>query len=175
MFVSLSGCVTLPNVQHAPSGDKFQQQASYHYLLSVFLRNDGNLDEAIRELEQAYAADPDSAYLVIELMSLYAQKGDVKSAVAHGEEALARDPDNVDVHLIMGGLYLNMREYSKAVREHKKVIELDPKNLVAHLYLGIIYAEEKRFDRAEETFKKMLKSIRITSWASIITGKFWRR
>ena len=154
-FINLYGCSHLPMIQVPSVSSKTSADATYHYSLGVLLRLDGKIEEATNELKQAVAADPGSSYLATELVSLYAEQGDLNQAISLGEEMLSKNPDNIELHLIMGGLYLNIHENKKAIAEHKKVIELDPKNLIAHLYLAIIYAEEKRFDKSEETFKKM--------------------
>ena len=122
-FINLYGCGHLPMIQAPPASSKTSADATYHYSLGVLLRLDGKIEEAINELKKAVAADPDSSYLTTELVSLYAEQGDLNQAISLGEEMLSKNPDNIELHLIMGGLYLNIHENKKAIGEHKKVIE----------------------------------------------------
>ena len=145
LFIAISGCASvLPAAQSAaPAEDKYSSIAVYHYSLSVLLRQEGKLDDATYELEQAIAADPNSLFLITELVSLYAEKEDFKKAIPLGEETLAKDAKNSELHMIMAGLYLHLREYKKAINEYREVIEQTPTNLIAYLYLATIYSEEK--------------------------------
>ena len=111
LFTVISGCASfLPAVQSAaPAEDKYSAVAAYHYSLAVLLRQEGKLENAVSELEQAIVADPDSLFLVTELVSLYAEKEDFKKAIPLGVETLAKDSDNSELHMIMAGLYLHLR------------------------------------------------------------------
>jgi len=159
LFITISGCASFSPVLQSPvpSEDKYSRDAAYHYSLAVLLRQEGKLDDAAVEMEQAIAADPDSLFLITEIVSLYAEKEDFKKAILLGEKTLAKNVNNSELHMIMGGLYLHLREHKKAIKEYNKVIKLTPKNLMAYLYLATIYAEEKNYSKSEETFKKMLQ------------------
>ena len=124
LFTNISGCASfLPAAQSfEPSEGKYSADAAYHYSLAVLLRQEGNLADAASELEKAIAADPDSLFLITELVSLYAEKEDFKIAIPLGEETLAKDANNSELHMIMGGLYLHLREYNKAIKEYNQVI-----------------------------------------------------
>ena len=159
LWVTLAGCASLSSHESADSraaAENFSSGAAYHYSLSVLLRRGGDLAGAIGELKQALEHDPDSPYLITELVSLYVENNDTEKALALGEEALARDPANIELRSIMGGLYFSTRDYDKAAREYETIITRDPKNLVAYLYLATIHAQEKKYDLAESAYQKLL-------------------
>ena len=64
--------------------------AMYQYSVGVLLRLNGETDKAISALEKAISADPNSSYLVVELVSLYAEKGDLEKAIALGEKEICQ-------------------------------------------------------------------------------------
>jgi len=73
LFTVISGCASvLPTAQSAaPAEDKYSAAAVYHYSLAVLLRQEGKLEDAVSELEQAIAADPNSLFLVTELVCFF--------------------------------------------------------------------------------------------------------
>lgn len=156
----LAGCASSLAQQHSRRDDAkgaFSALAAYHYSASVLLRSDGDLPGSIDELKQALLHDPDSSYLVTELVSLYVENSESEKALSLGEEALARNPDNLELRSIMGGLFFATQAYDKAAREYETIIAGDPKNLVARLYLATIYAQEKKYVQAEDAYQKLLE------------------
>ncbi|MBU3932470.1 MAG: tetratricopeptide repeat protein, partial [Proteobacteria bacterium] len=132
LILTLWGCAAVSAREKAappppvPAG--MPNSASFHYSLGVFHALQEDMGEAIREMEEARRLDPSSSYLVKELASLYAGKGDVAKAAAICKKTLEEHPDDIDARLLLGGLYLNQKDYSDAVREYRRVIELDPVN-----------------------------------------------
>ena len=87
MIVTLSGCAALPlrndaaHPQPAPPALR-PEGAAFHYSLGVLLAMNANLEEAIREMEEARSLDPSSPYLAKEIASLYMEKGETEKALA---------------------------------------------------------------------------------------------
>ena len=130
--------------------------STYHYSLGVMHTLDENLNEAIKEYEEALRFDPQSPFLTNELISLYIEKGEIPKAILLCKNTLIDNPGNINARLLLGGLYLNMKDYKNAIGEYEKVIELDPSNSLSYLYLGTIYAENKNYEKAFEIFKNLI-------------------
>ena len=158
-FFIFNGCASFSTVTpqaSLPAAEEYSGRAAYHYSLAVLMRLDGDLAGAIEQLRQAVAVQPESSYLVTELVSLYIENSNVDRALSTGEAELARNPGNLELRSMMGGLYFNLRENGKAIREYQTIIDRDPKNLVAYLYLATIYTQEKKYDLAEQSYQKIL-------------------
>ncbi len=143
----LSGC-TLSSVRQdafpqAPDQMALRSSASFHYALGVLQALNDNMEEAIREMEEARRLDPSSPYLAKEVASLYTEKGETEKALAISKKTLEAHPDDIDTRLLLGGIYLNQKDYRSAAAEYQRVVDLDPKNLNARFYLGTSQAESE--------------------------------
>ena len=74
----VGGCSLSPVRQdvspQAPDQTNLRSSASYHYALGVLHALNENLEEAIREMEEARRLDPSSPYLAKEVGSLYTER-----------------------------------------------------------------------------------------------------
>ena len=97
LVINLSACAIAQNVRltEVYKEKPTSADAMYYYSMGILLKLNGRTDEAIVAMEKAIAADPASAHLVIELISLYSEKGDFKRALALGEKELQRSAGNV--------------------------------------------------------------------------------
>src|SRR5574340_1601190 len=84
--------------------------AAYHYSLSLQLSYNGNLDEAVGEMEKALSLDPKSSFLATELSGLYSEKGYLDKAISLSEKIVAENDGDADAHLLLAGLYLNAKD-----------------------------------------------------------------
>ena len=161
MILVLSGCALCSVRQdafpQAPDQTTLPSSASFHYALGVLHALNENMEEAIREMEEARRLDPSSPYLAKEVASLYTEKGETEKALAISKKTLETHPNDIDTRLLLGGIYLNQKNYRSAAAEYQRVIDLDPKNLAALFYLGTSQAELKQFDDAVASFKELIR------------------
>jgi tetratricopeptide (TPR) repeat protein len=160
VILILSGCAVFPVRENAVpprAAAPSPSNAGYHYSLGILHALGENLDEAVREMEEARRIDPASPYLAKELASLYMEKGDAEKALEICKKTLQEHPDDIDTRLLLGGLYLTRKDYPAAAGEYRRVVELAPKNTSARFYLGTSLAEMKQFDEAAATFRELLK------------------
>jgi len=149
MILMLSGCAVLPvreNTAAPPVTAASTAGARFHYSMAILHALNENMEEAIREMEEAIGLDPASPYLAKELASLYTEKGDAAKAMMICQKILQEHPADIDTRLLLGGLYLNRKDYPGAAEEYRRVIGLDPKKTAAHFYLGTSLAEMKKLD-----------------------------
>ena len=86
----------------------------------------GEIDGAIRRMENAQAEHEDRAKFHLALASLHLRKRDVDAAESHFHEAARREPDSPDAHLALGTFYLAKRELDNAEEEFNKAAETAP-------------------------------------------------
>jgi tetratricopeptide (TPR) repeat protein len=134
MIVTLSGCAALPprndttHPQPAPLALR-PDGAAFHYSLGVLLAMNGNLEEAIQEMEKAHNLDPASPFLAKEIASLYMEKGETKKALTICKKILEEHPNDIDTLLLLGDIYLHMKDYRSGADQYQRVVDLDPNNV----------------------------------------------
>lgn len=113
-------------------------------------------DEAIAFASGISAAMPNNIDILISLVNINLQKGDVAATETYINKALALDPLNKQLYYVLGTSYMDKKENDKATAALKKAIEIDPNynealyQLGAHLYN---LAVEKRNAGVELDYK----------------------
>src|SRR6266498_2039899 len=122
------------------------------------LLDQGKYDEAIAELQQLSASQPDMKGLSHELGSAYYRKGDYVKAIEVLKRASAEDPqDNEAVQLLGLSYYLSGRP-SDAVAYLEKVQAWYPRaNVDASYILGLCYVQTKNYPQARQAFARMFE------------------
>jgi len=83
----------------------------------VFLFRQGRLEEALRALEAAANARPDSARAHFELARIFVQKERLDEAVARLRQALTLDPTYGAAHLLLGRVYFRQGRVAEGEQE----------------------------------------------------------
>lgn len=65
-----------------------------YYNLGIFKHNEGQYDEAIKQLNEALRLNPKADYVHYALAAAYAMKGDHAQALKHLERAVKLNPEN---------------------------------------------------------------------------------
>src|SRR3990172_4746606 len=158
LFFFFCGCVPPPERKKdaAMQVVSVPVNAAYHYSLSVHLALNGNLDDAIAELEKALSFDSKSSFLAMELAILYSEKGYYQKAISLCEKSLVENGSDVDTRLLLAGLYMNTKNHKEALREYNKASEMDPQNITFHLYAGILHGEAGNYEKALASFRSLL-------------------
>jgi tetratricopeptide (TPR) repeat protein len=86
-------------VSKAAGPEDPRADAYYHFTLGTLLANEGNLQGALDQLNQAARIDPSSAEIRVELADLHLRHGDVRQAVTTAREAVERAPETAEAHL----------------------------------------------------------------------------
>jgi tetratricopeptide (TPR) repeat protein len=84
----------------------------------------GKWNEAISELRQAQAVDPDSTLVLFNLVRLAQQAGYRELAISAGEELRSLEPESRDVHLLLGQAYEADHYFFRALEAYVKVLSL---------------------------------------------------
>ncbi|MFM6945886.1 MAG: tetratricopeptide repeat protein [Flavobacteriales bacterium] len=97
-------------------------------------------DEAIAFASRISDALPKNIDVLISLVNINLQKGDVAATETFINKALAIDPSNKQLYYVLGTSYMDKKENDKATAALQKALEIDPNynealyQLGAHLY-----------------------------------------
>jgi membrane associated rhomboid family serine protease/Flp pilus assembly protein TadD len=111
-------------------------------------------DEALAQLEQLTAREPDLAPAQALLASLYFGKSRYSDGVAALQKAYDAEPTNPSYQQQLGGAYLNLGEYDQAIAFFQKLIAQNPKDAHPYLGLGLAYIGKKQYDPAIGAFRQ---------------------
>jgi len=113
-------------------------------------------DEALAFATKISDAMPQNIDILISIVNINLQKGDVAATEKYINKALALDPKNKQLCYVLGTSYMDKKENDKATEALKKALEIDPAynealyQLGAHLYN---LAVEKRNATVELDYK----------------------
>jgi type IV pilus assembly protein PilF len=115
-ILMLAGC------RHVPT-DKERQGAQIHYDLGIAAQNEGKLQEAYAEYDEALKLDP---YFpdVHNAMGLLLHAGFKKQdeALTHYQRALELRPDFSEAKTNLGNLYLDQAKYDEAIKLYEQAL-----------------------------------------------------
>lgn len=122
------------------------------------LAQQGKPEEAIAALERALRSDPSLLDAHINLMALYARRGDFDRGEEHFLAARQLDLRHPGVYFNHGLLLAGQGRFPEAEREFRRAVEIDPTYPGAHTNLGIAVAAQNRFAEATAEFQQSLAS-----------------
>jgi len=125
MLTGGQGKVAALETQPSRPGDRLPaSQAEFHYTNGLILSNRGQLDEALREFQEALRLKPDHAEAHIGLGAILAVKEQLDEALREFQEALRLKPDHADAHLYLGLTLSRKAEVDGAIRELEEGLRL---------------------------------------------------
>jgi tetratricopeptide (TPR) repeat protein len=132
--------------------------AEQHLRRSVELEQQGKLDEAIHEQDEALAIDPKSVQAHINLISLYGRTGQIEKAEQHFQEAVRLNPNRADGYYDEGVLLFGQAKYSEAEQAFRQALKINPYYAEAHNNLGFLLERQGRREDALAEYEACLKS-----------------
>ncbi len=150
--------VNLPEFVNVP----YEQFASIRVPAAQYLRDgmrgielfeQGRLDEALAQFEEAVRKQPDYLEGQVSIAVILIEKGRLDEAIARLEKALALDPKCWFAHANLGLVRQRQGRRAEAIAHFRKAVEQNPKHLIARTNLGRALAEEGQLDEAIEQFR----------------------
>ncbi len=116
----------------------YQMAASY-----IDQKNDAAANaeyvNAVSAFEKAYAAEPDSAINITNLIDAYDRTKNSDKALALTSGAVQKNPDNKFFRYAYGVFLLKQDKFETAIEQFSKALELDPNYADARYNLGVSY------------------------------------
>jgi tetratricopeptide (TPR) repeat protein len=128
----------------------------YRLFHADYLFQQGNVDEAIKELEQQAAADPKDRDVFTRLTSAYFAAKKFPEAERAIKAALKRNPKDVNALLDRSKLYLATAKTSEAETDLNQVLQFDPNSAIAHYLLSKVFATRGQQLAARQQLSKAL-------------------
>ncbi len=128
----------------------------YHYMKAMFALDNNHMDEAARHMEQALQIDPNSVYLMKELLVLYLRQKDNESAYKLAERLLEEGSDDLKILTLYGRISQSLNHSEKAIRAYKQILEKDPQQKNIYILLAQLYLKNRQPYDAQEVLKQLL-------------------
>ncbi len=130
--------------------------AYYLYAEAHLSLKKGDVDGALRIMQEALVLDPGSVYLKRELANLWLMKKNTTEAIRLLEEILAKHPDDVETLILAGRIYQSQEESQKAIDAYARVIANDPSRQNVYLMLGGLYMDQEQWEAAQNVYQQLV-------------------
>ena len=142
-------------LEDRPRGDPKDKITLYNLLKQAGLDSvEGRVDEGIRKVREALAADPNivEAYLMLGNMNAKAKRD--SESLAALQKALALDPDNQSAAFNLALAYKTAGRTEAAEAGFERVLALNPRDPKARYQLADIWMQRREFPRAEAALER---------------------
>ena len=127
-----------------------------HNNLGILLCQQGVLDEAVQQFEQAVALKPDSADAHCNLANVLRQQGKLDQAAARMGRAIGLFPDDAGARNSLGNILHLQKKLNEAAAQFEKAIALRPDFAAAYNNLGNVLLELGKTDWAIRRFEQAI-------------------
>jgi Tfp pilus assembly protein PilF len=115
-------------------------------------------EEAVKEFQQALAADPQFAVARINLALAYTFLNDSPKALAEAKKAVEVVPNHPSAQYVLGLALRAEKQYDEALAAFGKVLALDPQDPATNIQIGQLLAQKQQYDAAIKAFQLALNS-----------------
>lgn len=99
-----------------------EKDPQYQYNMGLFYLNEGNINEAIRYLNDSLSLKPDYDHALTALGLAYSMKGDFKESIKYLQKSLTINPSLTEAHNYLGVAYQEIGLLDEAEREFRIAI-----------------------------------------------------
>jgi tetratricopeptide (TPR) repeat protein len=138
----------------------------YQQLAAEHMRRE-YLNRAVEEYQAAIKADPQSSYIRLKLVEMYASFNRLDEAVSEAQKILAEQPDNIEVRRLLGKSYaqyafdprggVDQSMLNSAIEQFERILEINPAEQETLLQLSALYSAAQNSAKAEAVLKKLLE------------------
>jgi len=173
---ALTAAVAQSQGDSRPTATSGQVPASADFAPARRLMQQGKYDEAIAQLQELSAKDPNREGLAHELGVAYYKKGDFPKAIEFLKKAIAQDAaDQEGVQLLGLSYYLSGRP-ADAIPFLEKVQGWFPRaNVDASYILGVCYIQTENYPQARKAFGRMFDVPAESAAAYLFTARMLLR
>ncbi len=134
--------------------------ACYYFSVYNWLRYQDNnkaRSGALLSLQKAVKADPESAYLRLELADLLLKVMKVEEARTHAGVALELEPNNRRARRLMAGIYTLTGNHKAAISQYETLIVEGSENSEEIFFLVALYVETLEYEKALDLLQEYRK------------------
>lgn len=169
LFAVLSVSAYLLNcggAEKARKAESVVDSPRIHYVRGKDLIDNGKIQDAMSEFEQARSLDPKFAPAFEGMAWVYLEQGNLAAAEQAAQKALDLDGKWVLAKIVRAKIKAKQGKYDDAIKEARNAVEDVPKSSVpdkrkatieGYLTLGDIYKEADRYDEAQTAYMKVLE------------------
>ncbi len=128
-----------------------------HNNLGAALAKKGQIDEAIRQLQEALRLQPHFAPACNNLANALLLKGQIDEAIGQYQEAIRLNPDHAEAYYNLGTALLLKGQTDEAIRQFQEVLRLKPDHAEAHYNLGNVLGSKGQTDEAIRQFQEAIR------------------
>jgi tetratricopeptide (TPR) repeat protein len=133
-------------------------------------------DEALKDVQQALALDPNRASFHAELGLIQASiPADANAAESQVREAVKLDPKNAAAHLLLAGMLQKKGDTAGAESEAQAATQADSKNIRAWAFLTALYYQNGDKAKAESTLMQATDALHDTPDGANLLYSFYRQ
>ena len=116
--------------------------------LGVALAEEGNVEEAKKELLLAEQMDPSDPFVRFEIACCYIDLKCYPQAIGLLKRMIKEEPHHPEAYLELGNAYTAQGFYAEAENALHKALAMDAENFIVHYYLAALFAAWGRVDEA---------------------------
>lgn len=131
-----------------------EEKGRAYYDFGVFAYEDGDYEDALKNLQQALQASPANPFYQHFLGKILFKMERHQEAMVQLDAAFKADPKISGLRFDLASLYSKMGDYSKAAPLFMKVAASEPANVMAQYHAGISNLKLERYERALPFFIK---------------------
>ena len=128
-----------------------------HNNLGTALEKKGQINEAIRQYQEAIRLKADSIEARNNLGVALGRKGQMDEAIKQFQEAIRLKPDYADPHNGLGIAFDKGGQIDEAIRQLQEAIRLKPDHADAHYNLGVAFYQQGRTAEAIRQFQEVIR------------------
>ena len=127
---------------------------SLHGQLAELYVRDGKLPEALAEVQQALAADPDNERYLLLAGGIDEGLGRSEDAANAYRAAIEKYPKNMEAYVLLSGMYTKQRQLDRAAEVLRPLLKYPDTEPTGRYYLGHVLEQQGNFREAEEQYLK---------------------
>ncbi|MBI2434807.1 MAG: tetratricopeptide repeat protein [Candidatus Hydrogenedentes bacterium] len=132
-------------------------RAYSHYMTSIYLDQQGQFEQSLKELESIPNLDPEAITPTLRLIRAHLRQRDFDKALEMAERAVEQAPDRSNLWIVLGEIYHQVKRYDEATKAFTKAIELNPDNVLG--YGALVELQENTNDlvAAIDIYHRLIK------------------